>query len=118
MPTKLSVRLTSAVEALCWVNPALRRLYALVQTFVGMVRTRCADLFDAWLAEAQGCEFPEMQRFAQGLLRDYPAVRAGLTESYSNGMVEGFVNKIKMVKRVMFGRAGVALLRQRVLCAL
>ncbi|MBA3822945.1 MAG: ISL3 family transposase [Ktedonobacterales bacterium] len=118
VPTKLSARLTRAVEALCWVSPALHPLYTLVQTFVSMVRTRCVEPFDAWLTAAHASEFPELQRFAQGLVRDYSAVRAGLTEIYSNGMVEGFVNKIKMVKRMMFGRAGVALLRQRVLCAL
>ncbi len=117
-PAKLSARLTSAVEALCHVSLPLRHLYTLAQSFVGMVRTRCGEQLDGWLAEAHQCEFPEVRRFAQGVVRDYAAVHAGLTEIYSNGMVEGFVNKIKMVKRVMFGKAGFALLRQRTLHAL
>ncbi len=55
-------------------------------------------------------------RFA-GFEKDLPAVRAGLTESWSNGPVEGFVNKLKLVKRQGYGRAGFDLLRARVLAA-
>jgi transposase len=61
---------------------------------------------------------PEVQRFAKGLERDKEAVLAGLTFVYSNGQVEGQVNKLKLLKRTMYGRAGFALLRQRVLHAL
>jgi transposase len=57
-------------------------------------------------------------RFVTGLERDKLAVLAGLTVPVNNGPVEGFVNKLKLIKRTMFGRAGFALLRQRVLYAL
>ena len=60
----------------------------------------------------------EVQRFAKGLERDKEAVLAGLTEIYSNGQVEGFVTKLKLIKRQGYGRAGFPLLRQRVLHAL
>ncbi len=56
-----------------------------------------------------------MSRFAKGLRKDLPAVRAGLTERWSNGPVEGFINKLKLVKRQMYGRASFGLLRRRVL---
>ncbi len=59
----------------------------------------------------------ELTVFAQGLLRDYEAVQGALRLEWSNGQVEGQVNHLKMIKRQMYGRAGFALLRQRVLNA-
>ncbi len=60
---------------------------------------------------------PELQSFATGVERDKDAVQAGLTWPINNGMVEGHVTKLKLIKRTMYGRAGFALLRQRVLHA-
>ncbi len=56
-----------------------------------------------------------MRHFAKGLRKDLSAVRAGLTERWSNGPVEGFIHKLKLIKRSMYGRASFALLRRRVL---
>jgi transposase len=61
---------------------------------------------------------PELQSFANGVEKDKAAVQAGLTWSINNGQVEGHVNKLKLIKRTMYGRAGFPLLRQRVLHAL
>ena len=72
----------------------------------------------SWLSKVQASAIPELRRFATGLERDKAAVLAGLTLSHSNGQVEGQVTRIKLIKRMMFGRAGFALLRQRVLHAL
>ena len=66
--------------------------------------------------EASGIQ--ELQCFANGLERDKAAVLAGLTLVHSNRQVEGQITRIKLIKRMMFGRAGFALLRQRVLHAL
>jgi transposase len=66
---------------------------------------------------AETSKAPVMRRFAAGLRKDLPAVRAGLTERWSNGPVEGFVNKLKLLKRQGYGRAGFDLLRARVLAA-
>jgi transposase len=59
----------------------------------------------------------ELQSFSTGLMKDESAVRAAMTYDWSNGQVEGNVNRLKMIKRMMFGRAGFALLRSRVLHA-
>ena len=59
----------------------------------------------------------EIKSFAEFLRQDYDAVKAGLTLSWSNGQVEGQVNRLKLIKRQMFGRASFALLRARVLRA-
>jgi transposase len=58
---------------------------------------------------------PELESFAQGVERDKAAVQAGLTLAINNGQVEGQVTRIKLIKRMMYGKAGFALLRQRVL---
>ncbi|WP_235029747.1 hypothetical protein [Streptomyces sp. 3213.3] len=60
-------------------------------------------------------ELPSLRYFAQRLLRDLDAVTAGLTLPWNSGVVEGHVNRIKMLKRQMFDRAGFELLRKRVL---
>ena len=60
-------------------------------------------------------DLPHLHRFVTGLRHDYDAVRNGLTLPHSSGSVEGNVNRIKMIKRQMFGRAGLPLLRKRVL---
>lgn len=82
-----------------------------------MLTGRHGDRLDAWLATVEADDQPDLHSFAAGLKRDYDAVRNGLTMSYSSGAVEGTVNKIKMLKRQMFGRANFDLLRKRVLLA-
>jgi transposase len=82
-----------------------------------MLHRRQASDFLSWLEEREATGFLEFLRFADGLRRDLPAVLAGLHSPYSNGRTEGFVNKLKTVKRQMYGRAGFTLLRHRLLLA-
>jgi transposase len=70
------------------------------------------------LAQAGESRIPELRSFAAGVQRDHAAVKAGLTLPQSNGLVEGKVNKLKLIKRMGYGRAGFPLLRQRILHAL
>src|SRR6266849_7358665 len=72
----------------------------------------------ALAAIRQASHIPELQRFARSIQRDKDAVLAGLTLQESNGVVEGKINKLKLIKRMMYGRAEFPLLRQRVLHAL
>jgi transposase len=67
-----------------------------------------------WLAKAEGSPCAELRSFAAGLRSDEAAVAAALTEPWSNGPVEGHVNRLKAIKRQMYGRAGLPLLRARV----
>jgi len=89
----------------------------LTQQFMSMLRLRHGQEFERWLSAVEASHIPELRRFAQGLLKDQSAVVAGLTLSYSNGPVEAQVQKLKLVKRSMFGRAKLPLLRQRLLNA-
>jgi transposase len=72
---------------------------------------------ETWMTTVAGDDLPELHSFVTGLRRDQDAVTAGLTLPYSSGPVEGHVNRIKMIKRQMYGRANPDLLRKRVLLA-
>jgi transposase len=98
-------------------SPALKRAYDLIQSFLAMVHQREGKRLDAWLAKVVESGLPELLSFASGIEKDKDAVRAGLTWSINNGMVEGHVTKLKLIKRQGYGRAGFALLRKRVLHA-
>ncbi|MFZ4139063.1 transposase [Streptomyces koyangensis] len=69
------------------------------------------------MPSARTTDLPSLHTLAAGIDRDRDAVTAGLTLPWNSGVVEGHVNRIKMLKRQMFGRAGFALLRKRVLLA-
>jgi transposase len=87
--------------------------YGLVQDFLTMARKREGRRLDAWINAVLESGIPELNSFVCGILKDKDAVLAGLTLVYSNGPVEAQVGKLKLVKRSMFGRAKLPLLRQR-----
>jgi len=89
----------------------------LVREFADMLCHRRGERLEAWASRAEASPVSELRGFARGLRRDWAAVTAGLTVSYSSGAVEGHVNRIKMIKRQMYGRARPDLLRKRVLLA-
>ena len=72
---------------------------------------------DAWIADARTCGTAVIETFATGIEHDGAAVRAALTTPWSNGQAEGQINRLKLIKRQSYGRAGFALLRRRVLHA-
>ena len=93
-------------------------MHTLAQTFGQIVRQRERDQLLDWMKQVEASSFRDVKRFVAGLQQDKEEVLAGLTVVYSNGQVEGFVNKLKLIKRMGYGRAGFPLLRQRVLHAL
>ncbi|WUL21491.1 ISL3 family transposase [Streptomyces sp. NBC_00353] len=104
-----------AVLANC---PELAALAEHVRSFGHMVAHLQGDQLPTWIEAATSTtELPSLRSFAQHLERDLDAVIAGLTLPWNSGVVEGHVNRIKMLKRQMFGRAVVELLRKRVLLA-
>ena len=82
-----------------------------------MVREQQADQLDSWLEESLSCGLPDFRTFAAGLKREYAAMVNALTFFSSHGPVEGQVNRLKYVKRSMYGRGSFELLRQRFLQA-
>ena len=102
------------VDQLLQVDQSIGQAYALSQAFLALVRERRGDALEAWMAKAGASGSEALARFAQGLQEDLAAVKAGLTLPWSNGPVEGHVNRLKLLKRQGYGRADVGLLRQRV----
>ena len=90
-------------------------VYHLVQDFRQMLRLRQGERLDEWLKKVETSALPELQTFAAGIQRDKAAVQVGLTLPYNNGLLEGHVNRLKLIKRSMYGRAKFGLLRLRVL---
>ena len=88
-----------------------------VSAFAEMMTGRHGERLEAWIAAVAADDLPDLRSFTRGLTHDHDAVLAGLTLEYSSGAVEGNVNRIKMIKRQMYGRAGFSLLRKRVLLA-
>jgi transposase len=114
---KLTAEQEAYLDRLGTLDKALADAYRLTQEFARMVRGLEGEKLDGWLEEAKASEAEVMGRFAKGLEKDLSAVHAGLTESWSNGPVEGFIHKLKLIKRSMYGRASFGLLRSRVLGA-
>lgn len=101
---------------LCQADPVIARTAELMLRFATMLRERQGEQqLDAWLKQVEEQEVSELRSFAQGLRKDYAAVKAGLTLPWSQGQVEGQVHRLKMIKRQMYGRAEFQMLRKRVL---
>jgi transposase len=103
--------------ALCAHEAVIGQATALGQRFLTIVRQRQVEALDAWLADAEASGIKELRNFAQSLRRDYDPVKAALSSSWSNAQTEGHVNRLKMIKRTMYGRASFDLLAKRVLHA-
>ncbi len=117
-PAKLDEKEQVTLTAICQASDTARTTYQLVQEFRNMLHMRSGEKLDDWLSSVKASQIRELQSFVFGVERDKAAVVAGLTLSQNNGLVEGKVNKLKLIKRMMYGRAKVPLLRQRVLHAL
>jgi transposase len=96
-------------------NTQILTVYAFCHRFVTMVKNRFVDEFDPWITDSETVAVVQVQNFVLGLQSDYSAVRAALANSWSNGQTEGQVNRLKFIKRQMYGRAKFDLLRLRVL---
>jgi transposase len=116
-PERLLAEERVALAKIQQAAPELASLRPLVQEFLRLVRTRELPAFRHWRENALASGLPDLRSFVAGLDRDREAVEAALRLPWSNGPVEGQVNRLKMLKRQMYGRAGFALLRERVLRA-
>jgi len=103
------------IDALKRASPSFTALRRLAMRFRGLLRGGEAAKLDAWLRDARASGIGAMQRFARTLSRDLEAVRNAVTEPWSNEQTEGQINKLKTLKRAMYGRAGAELLRARLL---
>ena len=106
--SKADAVLVAQIEA---ALPALVQARLLADRFTSMVRNSSADQLDTWLENA---EASLLDAFTCGLQKDQAAVAAALSMPWSNGQTEGQINRLKLLKRQMYGRAGIAILKARI----
>ena len=97
-------------------DPTIAQIATLAEAFAQLVRQRTPHALQSWIETVLMSGLPDLKRFATGLQQD-AAVRAACELPYSNGQTEGQVTRLKLLKRQMYGRAKLDLLRQRVLHA-
>jgi len=102
-------------EVLLEICPEIALAHHLAWQFLTLFRERQVDAFDQWLADAEKSHISALRHFAVRLRQDYDAVKNALIYEWSSGQVEGQVNRLKVIKRQMYGRANFDLLRLRVL---
>lgn len=101
------------LEQLCQVEAKRAQLDELASSFQTLVRERRGEDWEAWRTQVAASDLEPLARFSEGLKDDLAGIQAGLTLPWSNGVTEGQINRLKLLKRQGYGRAGVALLRQR-----
>lgn len=118
-PEDVSRQQRVAIDQLKALHPDVQTAVALWERFAQMLRGATGEEpreeLELWMGRAERCGLREMGAFVTKLRQDVDAVVAGLTSSYSQGQTEGNVNRLKLIKRQMYGRAGFELLRKRFL---
>ena len=113
--SNLSVADWQALQRMREVRPELIILQELTQEFLKMVRQRQPENLAPWLEQVKEAKIASLESFGQGIQQEVLAISAALTYEWSNGQTEGQVNRLKTVKRQMYGRANFDLLRKRFL---
>jgi transposase len=103
------------IQALCERCPAIQQAQRLGNAFIALVREHRAQDLDTWITAVLGSGLVELIGFVSGILVDKAAVLAALSLPWSNGQTEGQINRLKLIKRQMYGRAKLDLLRVRIL---
>ena len=95
--------------------PVVGEIYGIIHSFREIMFTKQADKLDSWIETALQLGIREINSFVMGIIRDLEAVKNGITLKYNNGLAEGSVNKLKVIKRIMYGRSSFKLLRNKIL---
>ncbi|WP_438944299.1 ISL3 family transposase [Nocardia nova] len=114
-PATLAPEHQECLDRILTASPELAALTGHVRAFAEIMTQRRGRDLERWMAAVDADDQPALHSCVRGLRRDQDAVTAGLTMHWSSGTVEGHVNRIKMLKRQMFGRAKTDLLRKRIL---
>ncbi|MNI50423.1 hypothetical protein D3C73_1050830 [compost metagenome] len=115
--SKISSTQKKLISKLCQSSAELKRTMSLVKKFRELIETKTGSELNAWIAEANRSVIAELKSFATGLLSDLHSIENAINLHWSNGPVEGNVNKLKTIKRQMYGRASFDLLRKRLVLA-
>ena len=114
---QLTTQQQQQIKEMCQASEEIARAYDLSQDFVHILKERKAQELTTWLRRARGSQVTELRSIAKSMQQDYAAIFAACSQSWSQGQVEGQINRLKCLKRQMYGRAQFDLLRLRVLQA-
>jgi transposase len=112
---QLSVKDKALLNSLKEKSINIRCASELTKEFRQLIDAKSAAGLSSWIEKVNNSGMQELKGFANGLLNDYEAVKNAITLPWSNGPVEGHINKLKTIKRQMYGRAGFNLLRKKIL---
>ena len=116
-PGQLRPDAQAQLDRLCQMDEVLAQARELTQGFLGLIRHHNGEGLDTWLKAVRASTIREFLIFARSIERDKTAILAGLTLPYSTGPVEGHINRLKLIKRQAYGRAGLSYLQHRFLLA-
>jgi len=102
-------------KEVCQQYPIVQTIYKLVWEFKDIFKNKKMDQFSRWIEQTKQLNIREMNSFILGLERDIEAVQNAIIYDYNNGLAEGSVNKVKVIKRIMYGRCSFSTLRNKVL---
>ena len=97
-------------------NPVIGAILNIAKSFKEVLFSKKINKLNKWIKEAQVLEIDEINSFIGGITRDIDAVKNAIKYDYNNGLAEGSVNKLKVIKRIMYGRCSFDLLRKKLLC--
>jgi len=103
------------IEQFIQTQPWIENLFYVVEEFKGILAQKNVAGLNAWMEKANQLKISEIQSFIRGIERDRQAVDLAIGTDYSNGLAEGLINKVKVEKRIMYGRGSAELLRQKLL---
>jgi hypothetical protein len=103
-------------DAMCGEHPCFEKMHSIIWDFKLLLATKNVVGLDSWMTKAKALDIREICSFVDGLTRDLDAVRNAIVSSYSNGLAEGSVNKLKVIKRIMYGRCNFKMLKTKTLC--
>lgn len=114
-PEKLNKSEREMIDRLTALSPEISKALELIIDFHCFMKEKKVDCLGKWIVDAKNSNIDELKSFARRLEEDRSEIEAAITHKWSNGQVEGQVNRLKMIKRTMYGRAKIDLLRARVL---
>ena len=113
--SKLKKQEQTMVNSYIQTNEELRAVYSILTEFKRILKQNDIKGFPGWLETVKTLDIKELNHFFRGIRRDFPAVRNAIIYKENNGLAEGIINKIKLIKRIMYGRCSFDLLRIKVI---
>lgn len=115
-PLELSTTITKEqFEKVCEQYPRVQTIYQAVWEFKDIFKNKAVNQLTHWIEKIKQLNIREMNSFISDVERDFEAIQNAIISDYNNGLAEGSVNKIKVVKRIMYGRCSFSTLRSKVL---